>query len=170
MIDTGEGPTPELYKTYDPSEGDGAYHDPPPPKRGRLHEAILEDPVSQLNAPRPILLDSRKTVAEAVERMRRFRFGSVLVVDGDGRLSGIFTEHDLVRRFAGREGEIHTVALGEVMTAGPLSVRQHDTLAYALNMMADGGYRHIPVVEDGRPVGFISIRGILAYLAQNAVD
>ena len=140
----------------------------PKPKRGRIHEMILRDPISQLNAPEPILLKTSDTVATAVRLMRKLRFGSVLVVD-QRRLAGIFTEHDLVKHFAGREDELATRTLGEVMTPNPQSLHEEDTLAHALNSMAVGGYRHIPVVEDERPKGFISIRGILAYLTENAL-
>lgn len=141
----------------------------PKPKSGAIHEMILRDPISQLNAPEPILLKKTDTVATAVQLMRKLRFGSVLVVE-DRRLVGIFTEHDLVRHFACRESELATRTLGEVMTPNPRYLREEDTLAHALNSMAVGGYRHIPVVEGDRPKGFISIRGILAYLVENTLS
>jgi CBS domain-containing protein len=141
----------------------------PVPRRGRIHELILQDPLSQLNAPEPILLRQSDTVAKAVQRMKKLRYGSVLVVDGAGRLTGIFTEHDLVRHFAGQEDDIERATLAEVMTRDPRALNDDDSLAHALNRMAVGGYRHIPIVRDGLPVGFVSIRGILRYIAENAL-
>jgi CBS domain-containing protein len=140
----------------------------PRPKRGRIHQMILEDPVSQLNAPNPIVLKTSDTVARAVEVMKKLRYGSVLVLEG-GCLAGIFTERDLLRHCAGSDRDLNLVRLGEVMTPKPQTVEEDDTLAFALHRMAVGGYRHIPVVRDGRPVGFISIRGILRYVAENAL-
>jgi CBS domain-containing protein len=159
----------EILPLEEQREGDRGYYAPPPaPKKGRLHELILRDPVAQLNAPAPIVLSRTDTVATAIEKMRAKRFGSVIVADGD-RIRGIFTEHDLVREFGAGGRDPARVKLEEVMTSDPRSIRQGDSLALALNYMAHGGYRHIPVVEDDRPVGFISIRGILHYLAENAL-
>jgi CBS domain-containing protein len=148
--------------------GDLTHMAMPPPRRGRLHEVILEDPISQLNAPRPIILQGKDSVADAVERMRKLRYGSVLVEEGK-RLAGIFTEHDLVRHFASRDVDLAKVKLREVMTPNPQTLQEEDSLSCALHRMAVGGYRHIPVVRGGEPVGFISIRGILRYIAENAL-
>lgn len=140
--------------------------DMPRPKHGRLHEMILEDPISQLNAPEPICLAPTDGVLEAIRRMRRMRYGSALVVDG-GQLVGILTEYDIVRL---PDGDLSQLTMADVMTRDPDTLREDDTLAVALHHMAVGGFRHIPVVEDGAPRGFISIRGILAYLEDNALD
>lgn len=141
----------------------------PQPKRGRIHELILEDPLSQLNAPRPITLSVQDSVATAVKQMRERRFGSVLVLDRAGALSGIFTERDLCRRLGSRNDPLEWVLLQDVMTPRPQTLVEEDTIAHALNCMAVGGYRHIPIVRDGTPVGFVSIRGILSYIAKNAL-
>jgi CBS domain-containing protein len=142
--------------------------DLPKPKSGRLHEMILNDPISQLNAPEPILLETTDTVAKAVRLMKKLRFGSVLVVEG-GLLAGIFTERDLVKNFAGTERDLTTVVLGDVMTREPQSLHAEDTIAHALNSMAVWECRHIPVVADDKPRGFVSIRGIINYIATNAL-
>ena len=101
-------PEDSILPAGEPSEGDEDYYLLPRPKRGRLHEAILEDPVSQLNAPRPIICNKTDRVARAVERMRKLRYGSVLVVD-EGKLVGIFTVTDACRALAqvleGQQGE-----------------------------------------------------------------
>jgi CBS domain-containing protein len=141
----------------------------PGPKRGRLHELILEDPLSQLNAPVPITVKTTDAVAKVVELMKKNRHGSVLVLDLGGALAGIFTERDLLRRLGGGSAQIQTATVGEVMTAHPETLTEEDTIAHALNCMAVGGYRHIPLVREGAPVGFVSIRGILTYISQNAL-
>lgn len=144
--------------------------DLPQPSQARSREGILEDTISQLDAPEAILLAKNDTVAKAVELMREKRFGSVLVIDDDGRLVGIFTEHDLLKQFAGsaRE-ELARVPLSQAMTPDPQWLHEDDTLAHALNRMAVGGYRHIPVVDEEKPRRFVSVRGLLAYLAENTL-
>jgi CBS domain-containing protein len=140
----------------------------PVPKMGSLHELILEDPISQLNAPPPITLGPGDTVASAVDLMRKHRYGSVLAVTQDGKLAGIFTEGDLLRKLSASHRPLDTITLDEVLTPHPQALTEESTIAQALHCMAVGGYRHIPVVRDGEPVGFVSIRGILSYIAKNA--
>ena len=143
------------------------YLEPEPPKHGRLHEMVLEDPMSQLNAPKPIALQKDSTVLKAVELMKKLRYGSVLVFDGEA-LVGIFTEKDLLRTIV-RNDELDKIPLSEAMTANPPVLDETNRLAHALNLMAVGGYRHVPVTRDGKVTGFVSIRGILKYLAQTAL-
>jgi CBS domain-containing protein len=144
-------------------------HSVPEPKRGRLHELILEDPISQLNAPSPITLKLSDTVSRAVDLMRKHRFGSVLVVGASGSLEGICTERDLCRKLQDRTEPLDRIPLSDVMTPHPQTLTEDDTIAQALNCMAVGGYRHVPILRDGSPVGFVSIRGILTYIAKNAL-
>jgi len=139
-----------------------------PPHVGRLHDVIFEDPLSQLNAPEPLLLKGSDSVEHAVGVMRKHRFGSVLIVDEESKLQGIFTERDLLNVPAPGPS-LKSVSLESVMTPKPKALREDDTIALALNRMAVGGYRHIPIVRDGVPVGFTSIRGILTYLGMNGL-
>jgi CBS domain-containing protein len=141
----------------------------PQPLSGRLHELILEDPLRRLNAPKPITLKKSDPVSRAVELMRKHRFGSVLVLDEARRLAGIFTERDLLCKLPGRDEPLTGITLDKVMTENPQTLREDDTIALALNRMSMGGYRHVPIVRDGVPVGFVSIRGILKYIARNAL-
>ena len=168
MNKTGRGAKdrpPELYYTEEELQG-LEYLDLPAPKRGALHQALLEDPISQLNAPKPIVLSVSDPVLKAARLMSKFRFGSVLVED-DEWLVGIFTERDLLVRCAGKD--LEQLKLGEVMTREPQALREDDTLACVLHLMAVGGYRHVPILRDGHAVGFVSVRGILRYLAENAL-
>lgn len=148
---------------------DLTYLSVPGPKKGRLHKIILKDPLSQLNLPKPVTLRQNDTVAEAVRLMREHRYGSVLILNDEGKLSGIFTEHDVVSRVNVGERPLEELRLGDVMTPNPHSLQEEDTIALALNHMSVGGYRHVPIVRDGRPIGFCSIRGILRYIAENAL-
>ena len=88
----------------------------------------------------------------------------VLVVD-DGRLVGIFTDRDAVLKVAGRPLESRPIE--ELMTHDPVVLRHDDTIAVAINKMAVGGFRHIPIVEHGRPIGLVSARDVFRHLAES---
>lgn len=100
------------------------------------------------------------SVREAAHRMVAAHVGSVMVVRR-GKLIGIFTERDVLTRVLARDLDPATTPIGDVMTAHPQTVTADRHLGYALHLMHDGGFRHMPVVDDGRPIGMISVRDAL---------
>jgi CBS domain-containing protein len=98
------------------------------------------------------------TVAEAATLMSTRHVGSVLVMDGD-RLAGIFTERDIVRALAG-DFDASSHEVGAWMTSGPVSAAPDTTTSDALELMLARGFRHLPVVADGRVAGMVSIRDV----------
>jgi len=100
------------------------------------------------------------TVTKAALKMREKNVGAVMVVE-DGRLIGIFTERDAVFRvIAARRSPCETT-IGEVMTRDPLTASPEETFGHALHVMYEKGFRHLPVVEDGKCVGIVSARSAL---------
>jgi CBS domain-containing protein len=96
--------------------------------------------------------------------MNRARVGCVMVVE-DGHLIGIFTERDVLTRVAGEPIDLDRRTVGELMTLDPETLTLDDDIAYALNKMSIGGFRHVPLVDcDGRPTGLISMRHIVDYI------
>lgn len=100
------------------------------------------------------------TVAEAARLMKEGRVGAVLVVE-DGRLIGIFTERDALFRVMAPGLASAAIRLRDVMTPDPTTVAPDETFGYALLLMYDHGFRHVPVVQDGKPVGVLSARHAL---------
>ncbi len=100
------------------------------------------------------------TVSEAARLMREKRVGAVAVVE-EGKLIGIFTERDALFRIVAEGRDPQTVRLAEVMTRNPQTIHPDKPFADALHIMYEGGFRHVPVVEDGRPIGIISARDAL---------
>ena len=82
--------------------------------------------------------------------------GSVLVVDSNGRLVGIFTGRDAVQRVVAAGRDAVQTRLADVMTAEPNTMPPNNSAIEALRLMWDGGFRHVPVVDDGRIVGVVS--------------
>lgn len=100
------------------------------------------------------------TVAEAARLMREKRVGAIMVVE-EGKLAGVFTERDALFRVVAESRDVQTTRLSEVMTRNPRTVGPDETFSDALHIMHEGGFRHVPVVNDGRPVGMISCRDAL---------
>jgi len=97
------------------------------------------------------------SVRTAAHMMKESKIGALAVIDGE-RLVGIFTERDaLFRVLAGRLDPDRTT-VDEVMTRDPTTIGPERSIMHALHLMHDGGFRHLPVVERGRPVGMVSIR------------
>jgi CBS domain-containing protein len=100
------------------------------------------------------------TVGKAAQLMAKRNVGAIVVVE-DERLVGIFTERDVVFRVVARGGDPHTTRLAEVMTTAPLTIEPDKTYGHALLIMHENGFRHVPVVENGKPVGIVSSRNAL---------
>jgi CBS domain-containing protein len=101
------------------------------------------------------------SVATAARLMKKNKVGAVLVVDHNGRLAGIFTERDALFRVVADARDPKATHLSEVMTAHPRTISADRPFGHALLMMYDGSFRHVPVVEDDRPVGMVSARDAL---------
>jgi len=100
------------------------------------------------------------TVSKAAKLMANKNVGAVMVVEEE-RLVGIFTERDAVFRVIARGRDVQTTPLADVMTASPQTVDPDKTFGYALLMMHENGFRHVPVIENGKPVGIVSARNAL---------
>ena len=105
---------------------------------------------------RPLTMGETATVKEASRQMRETGAGSVLVTKEDGRLAGIFTGRDAVCRVLAEGLEAATTPLRAVMTANPITMSSDRSAIGALRLMWDGGFRHVPLVKDGRILGVVS--------------
>jgi CBS domain-containing protein len=118
----------------------------------------------------PVTANPEMTVAAASRLMRTKRIGALLVVD-NGRLAGIFTERDALFRVIAEGRAPEKTRLAEVMTHNPRTIAPDRPFGHALHLMHEGEFRHVPVVENGRPLGMVSARDALGPdLAQFASD
>ncbi|WP_153130421.1 CBS domain-containing protein [Dechloromonas hortensis] len=107
------------------------------------------------------------TVRSACRLMAEKKIGALLVVENQ-RIAGIFTERDALNKILAANLDPDSTKLLQVMVREPQTIRADKPLAYALHMMAEGGFRHVPVVgDDGEPVGMVSARDALG---QDMVD
>jgi CBS domain-containing protein len=120
----------------------------------RLIRDVIRDQVA-------LTMPAASTVREAARQMKARRVGAVMVTDHHGKLQGIFTERDCLFRVLAEGVNPDTTTLALVMTANPSTITADRKLGQALHMMHDNGFRHIPVVDRGIPVGMVSIRDAL---------
>jgi CBS domain-containing protein len=118
-----------------------------------------KDPVVRSVAP-------TSTVQEAVAAMARYRIGCVLILD-ESRLTGIFTEHDVITRVIVPGIDPRTTPISQVMSPEPFTVEASLTLEKAMALISDKRMRHLPVVEDGRLIGLVSIGDLNKWIVEH---
>jgi len=128
-------------------------------------EHVLDHPIRSIGLRPSVILPETALLSEAIRLMRERKIGSALVTH-EGRLVGILTERDLLMRASLGEFDPLKTHVDQLMHADPVVLTPDHPIAYAINLMSDGGFRHIPLVDrERRPVGIISIRDIVDYLA-----
>jgi CBS domain-containing protein len=105
-----------------------------------------------------LTVDSGLSLAEVAERMVEREVGAVLVLAGE-RLAGILTERDVLRAVA--RGIRDDALVRDWMTTDPETIEPDETTEHAATLMMHGGFRHLPVTEDGAVVGILSIRDLM---------
>ena len=121
----------------------------------------MDRPVRSIVADQqPVTAPADMTVAAASRLMKTRRIGAILVLD-NGRLAGIFTERDALFRVIAEGRSPEATRLGEVMTVNPRTIAPDRPFGHALHLMYEGEFRHVPVVENGRPLGMVSARDAL---------
>lgn len=98
-----------------------------------------------------------QTLLEVCSTLREHRIGAILIVDDKGKLSGILSERDIVRRIAEHGPEALQVDAADCMTSNVVTCSPQDTIQTAMARMSEGRFRHIPVVEDDKLAGMVSI-------------
>ena len=109
---------------------------------------------------KPYTAPSSTTIAAAARLMKKHHVGALMIVERD-RLAGIFTERDALYRVLADGRDPSKTHVGDVMTRDPRTVEPDKEVGHALLMMYDGGFRHVPVVENGKPLGMLSARDAL---------
>jgi CBS domain-containing protein len=124
---------------------------------GMTYQRPREEYVANTMATRLLTIEPAALLVDAAHRMAERRVGAILVTDGD-HLIGILTERDVLRA-VGRGTIEGTVE--QWMTRDPITVGPEATNGEAAMMMIHGGFRHVPICEDGKLIGIVSIRDLL---------
>ena len=105
-----------------------------------------------------LTVETTTALTQAAQEMHSHAVGAVLVLAG-GRLEGILTERDILRAVA--TGSVEGTRVAAWMTRDPETIGPTDTTGHAASLMIHGGFRHLPVVDSGDPVGIVSIRDLM---------
>lgn len=113
---------------------------------------------------RPLTFPESASVAEAVAAMCDRNFGSVMVIGEDGKLTGVVTERDVMRRVVNERRDAQATTLAEVMTREPRVARATDDMVDWLRIMSNERFRRLPVVDDeGRVVAVFTQGDFVSY-------
>lgn len=134
--------------------------------RSAFEKGVLTQPISTLSPRKPVVVGSDKPVGEVMRLLVDQRIGCVIIVENDIAV-GIFSERDALIRVNVRFAELASRPIAEFMTSSPETLKMDDQIAFALHRMDLGGYRHIPILDQDRITGVISVRDILRFLAEN---
>ena len=107
-------------------------------------------------------VDPDAALSAAIKILGERRIGAVLVMS-QGRIEGILSERDIVRVLGERGAGVLEQPVSSVMTRKVVSCREKDTVSEIMETMTRGKFRHLPVVEDGRVVGLISIGDVVKW-------
>ncbi len=124
-------------------------------------ETLLEQKGEPLEAVSP-----QTSIMDAIECMNRRQIGSILVMEGE-RLAGIFTERDVLTRVVPRGLDCKRTPVAEVMTRQPVVISPELTVQEAMMVVTDTRKRHLPVVQDNRVVGLVSIGDLTRWLVRD---
>lgn len=137
-----------------------------PTGQDAVEHSFLYDSVSRLK-PRPaVTISVDETLGLALDRLVENSVGALLVVDAEHNLVGILTERDYLNKLVPVDNHYARMPLRDIMTPNPVTVKLDDPLASVLQKMDDGGYRHLPVVQDGKPVGIVSVRDVIKHITR----
>jgi len=134
----------------------------------RAAEAIhLGDPITTIKLRKPVTIGGETSVATCLELMREERIGCLLITE-DEKVIGIFTERDIIRRIVGKNLDHDDIDVSDYMTYDPDTLTSDSPLAFALNYMVLGGYRHVPVVDENNvAVACLSIKDVVKHIGNH---
>ena len=128
------------------------------------------DPLSSLNQEKFIVLNEQASLREAIDNIQKYHIGCILL-ENDNKITGIFTERDIVQNIVGNRHNLEKECVVDYMTKSPDVLHMQDPIAFALNKMVSGGYRHIPIVDKmAQPIGVIAMQNIINHLGDYFFD
>lgn len=134
----------------------------------KIDKSFFDRDISILNPKVPVTVSLDDTLETAVTKLQECRIGCVLVCNAKGQLVGILTERDILFKTALKDDVESDRPVSDFMTANPNTAERSASIAHVLQMMALGGYRHMPILnEEGMPVGVLSVKDIVDYIVES---
>jgi len=132
-----------------------------------MDSTTLRSPIEELTSKSPICITKKTPVTEALSIMKKQNIGCLLVTEEES-LIGVISERDILNKVVAPEIELERYVAEDIMSREVECLFSSDDIAYALNRMHVGGFRHIPLINLKKvPTGIISIRDIIRFVNQN---
>jgi CBS domain-containing protein len=131
-----------------------------------IEKSVKTVEVVALNMDPPVVMEETASVKEVLQTIQEHRSGFALLCR-KGKLSGIFTERDVLNKVIGKEGVLDK-PVSELMTRDPVTVHENDPIGWAVFQMHKGGFRNVPVVDTvGNAVSCVRHKDIVHYLVEH---
>ena len=141
-----------------------------PQNFGNIGKLSLTQGIAALNPATPVSVYETDSLQRAIELLQECHIGCALVVDANGKLNGIFSERDILQKWALSEVPPSEIPVTEIMTPDPASLPSDTTVAAALYTMSKGGFRHLPLTDEaGHPVGIVSVKDVMDFIAMQCM-
>jgi len=132
----------------------------------RREQTFWSEPISKINLQRAAVVQSGTTIVEAVREMKLNHIGCVLVTDKPGELIGILSNGDLLHEFVGTTLPGDT-PVDAIMTRDPFTETPALTVQDALELFYSKPFRHLPIMQENRIEGILSIRGLISFISEH---
>ena len=140
---------------------------PLPKKNDTIQTILLTAPISDIITGADLLVASPDDSIQKIVKIFQDQKKNCVVVYRKKKLVGILSNRDILWKVVGKYPDLSKVTVEQVMTHNPEWVKASDPIAFVVNKMAMGGFRHVPVLaDDGTPLSIILIKDVLAYLAR----
>lgn len=137
--------------------------------KSEMEQSLMETSVAHLGPKIPIIVPPETSIAEVITILKDNHVGCILVGTADG-IEGIFSERDALNKVASQFEDAAPQPVSRFMTSDPETLDANTPIAFALNEMSVGHFRHLPVTYQGKLEGIISIRDMLQYLSSKFPD
>ncbi len=135
-----------------------------------LDATTFQTPIKNLRVRKPFTLSIERSAQDALVMMQQQQTSCILITERE-KLSGIVTERDIVRKGLASDKGLSEIPLSEIMSKDPQAFQPEDSIAFVLNAMHTGGYRHVPVVDEQyHPIATVSVRDLVAFIVDNFTD
>ena len=140
---------------------------PRPKKDDSFQSVMMTAPIENLVTGKDLLVASTTDSIQKIVKILQDEKKDCVLIYKRKKLVGIISYRDLLSKIAGKQKDLSKVKAEAVMTPNPEYVKGEDPIAYVVNKMATGGFRHVPVLQaDGTPLSIISIKDVLSYLSR----
>ena len=135
---------------------------------GVLDSSFLCQSLGILKLANPVTVGENDSLHYVISILKDQKVACVIVLNKAESLKGIFTERDCVTKICGNEIDLKKTPVSEYMTKDPVTATPEFTIAYALNLMSLGGFRHLPLVDgNGMPIGVVSIKDVMDHIVES---